>query len=171
MVLTPRSVRMLQQYIYKNRFLAAYKIDAEFNAYSCIKISKRSIRRYIKRLNIKSYVAVQKPYLSSKNILARKHWAGVHENWDSDLWSRVTCIDESSFAVRPRVWRRKGERYNQQCTTPTLKWGYELILLWVAFSARGRMPFVRIRWCFNQHAYEDIINTKFASFYGSKSWW
>ena len=174
MLLTPRSVPMMEQYIYKNRFMPAYKIAAELNAYSFIKISEGSKRRYIKRLNIKSYVSEQKSYLSSKNIVARIHWARVHEKWDSHMWSRVTYTDESSFAVHPlkqyiRVWRRKGERYNQQCTTPTFKSRYKLISVWGAFSARGRTTLVRIRGHFNQQVFKDIIDN-FSSFYGSKSW-
>ena len=41
-------------------------VTAEFNAYCGIQMSERTIRRYIHKIKIRSYVLVQKPFLARK---------------------------------------------------------------------------------------------------------
>lgn len=71
----------------------------------------------MQKLKMKSYVAVEKPFVSKKNIAARIQWALNHKDWTQDQWSNVMFTDESSFCVRPnknkvRVRRLPGQEYS-----------------------------------------------------------
>ena len=157
-----RSLRRLQRSIHENPFKPLALITAEFNTYSAIQLSERTIRRYIHKLKLNSYVSVQKPFLLSRHRVARVEWARKHHGWDTARWSTVMFTDESSFAVMPtknhcRVWRLKSTRYDMRYVTPTFKSGYQLVNVWGGFSNRGRTPLVRVNGRFNQHKYKSII--------------
>ena len=87
--------------------------------------------------NIRNYVAVSKPFLSKRNILARVEWAKLHRTFDANRWDTVAFSDESSFTVRPttlrkRVWRTSDTRFNNQNLVPTFKSGFVSISVWAS---------------------------------------
>ena len=110
--LSERGMRLLRRYILDNKFEPLYTIAARFNDSIGLNLLARTVRRYMRKLKMNWYIAVQKPYLSTKNIAARILWARTHEEWTHTRWSNVLFTDESSFTVRPvknrlRVWRTK----------------------------------------------------------------
>ena len=109
-----------------------------------------------------NYVAVSKPFLRHRHIVARKQWANVHREWGMCEWGKVIFSDESTFTIKPaalrkRVWRKKGERYRTVNLVPTFKSGYQSISVWAAFSLYGRTPLVRIEGNLNQQKYVTIL--------------
>ena len=105
---------------------------AEFNQYNSLRLIERTIRRYIHRLKINSYVSVQKPFLSKKNITTRIRWTEKYKEWTTMQCTTVAFIDESSPTVLPmknrsRVWRIKQRRYDLKYLIPMFKSGYKTV--------------------------------------------
>ncbi len=69
--LGPRCVRRLILYVRKNNKMPLYTIAANFRASNGTKLSERTIRGYLHKNGIHSFVAAAKPYLSLKYIDAR----------------------------------------------------------------------------------------------------
>ena len=82
--LSERSLRMFKKYVVQNCFEPTYAIVAHFSADTDIKISESTGRRYLNKMNIQCYVAIQKPFLSKKNISARIQWALIHKDWKQE---------------------------------------------------------------------------------------
>ena len=161
--LSQRGMRLLRKYLLDYCFDPLFVILGRFSAHTKITLSGRTGRRYIRMLKMDSYVAVQKPFLSKKNISARIQWARVHEEWKLEQWGQVAFTDESCFTVRPtknrlRVWRHRGTRLNPRYIVPTFKSGYQSVSVWGGFSMRGRTPLVGTIGSFTQHTYRSIID-------------
>ncbi len=69
--LTERGMRLLKKYVTESYFESLHVLTARFNAHTKLHRSIWTVRRYIKRMDMGSYIAVQKPFLSKKNISAR----------------------------------------------------------------------------------------------------
>jgi len=155
-------LKMLENFVEKNRFLPVEKLGAKFYLHSDVKLTANTLRGYLHKLGFNARTAAQKPFLSEKNVARRLVWADSHEKYTEEEWRRVIYSDESSFAVRPmknniRVWRKKNERFNFSCMIPTFKSGYQLVNVYGAFSATGRTKLVRIDGKFTQHVYRKIL--------------
>ena len=130
--LSVRGLRLFKKYVLENCFESLHVIVARFNSYTGLNLSERSGRRYMKHLKLDSYIAVQKPFVSKKNLDARILWARTHQEWTLHQWGQVMFTDESCFTVHPtknrlRVWRRRGTRLHQRHMVPTFKSGYQTV--------------------------------------------
>nr|KAG5703556.1 hypothetical protein BaRGS_000941 [Batillaria attramentaria] len=66
---------------------------------------------------------------------ARLQWAQGHLNWNNVSWQNVLFSDESRFCLdhadgRVRVWRRRGDRYADNCVVENNAWGGPSLMLW-----------------------------------------
>ncbi len=68
----------------ENCFKSLHTIVAIFNVCTGMNLSERSGRSYIKLLGMDSYITVQKPFLSKKNLDARILLDRIHKNWKID---------------------------------------------------------------------------------------
>ena len=98
--MSPRDTRKLMKVVDEQRFKPLHTITSTYNQFAPVKVSERTVRRTLKRNGINNYVAVSKPYLSSKNLRDRLIWANHHDGWDNMLWDKVVFSDKSSFTVR-----------------------------------------------------------------------
>lgn len=123
-------------------------------------VSPSTVRRAVRAMGFASRVAAKKPYLSAKNMAKRLVWSTERRGWSAE-WASVLYTDESSFVVRDgsasRVWRRPGERYAPHRLRPTFKSGRQSVMVWGAFSARGRTPLVRVDGTMNADKYTGIL--------------
>ncbi len=76
--LSERGMLVFKKYILSNCFESLYVIAARFNATSGLELSESTAKRYMKKLHLHSFAAIQKPFLSTKNISARITWAHTH---------------------------------------------------------------------------------------------
>ena len=171
--LSDRDIRMLRNYARNSRFKPLRTIVSEFKNNTGIEICVNTARKYLHQSGLQNYVAVSKPYLSTKNIEARKNWAHTHESYNTREWNSVIFSDESSFTVRPlkhsaRVWRKTNDRYDPKNMVPTFKSGYVSMSVWGAFSALGRTPLVRINGTLNKDKYIEILKQYIEPFSVSK---
>ena len=93
------------------------------------------------------YIAVQKPFLSKKNIAARILWRRTHASWTMKQWATVAFTDESYFTVHPvknllHVRRHQGRRLHPHYVVPTFKSGYQTVSVRGGFSMHGRTTLV-----------------------------
>jgi len=154
--------KSLLKYVATNNKLPLFVIAAQFRTADGQKLSIRTIRRYLHKSGIRSYVSAAKPYLSEKHIAVRLQWCTMRLDWTAQKWENVAWTDESSFTLRPtknhsRVWRKVGTRYETQNMVPTFKSGNASLCIWGMFSAHGRSPLVRISGTLNQHKYINIL--------------
>ena len=110
--LSERGMRLLQRYIIQYCFEPMCTITGRFNAATKLKLSVVTVRHYDKILNIRSYIAIQKPFLSKRNVNNCIQWGLKHKDWKLTQQSNDMFTDEASFSVHPmrnrlRVWRKK----------------------------------------------------------------
>ena len=98
--LSARGMRLLQRYVLDNKFNLLRTMAVRFNDRTGLNMCKHTARRYISKLKMDCYIAVQQPFLSSKNIAARVLWVHANDGWTLAQWTNVMCTDESSFTVR-----------------------------------------------------------------------
>ncbi|PLW38313.1 hypothetical protein PCASD_09007 [Puccinia coronata f. sp. avenae] len=89
-------------------------------------------------LGFHNRVAVEKPFVNSKQIEKQLKFASEHLSWTIDDWKKVVWSDESLFEVgklskQTKVWKKKGEKYNPECLQPTFKSGCTSTMVWGAF--------------------------------------
>jgi len=90
--LVGESLQALEDFILNNQWFSIGRISEKFE-WEGRSFSKSTIQRYMKVLNIRSYSALQKPYLRGANIDKRLAWAATHENWSDADWDRVMFTD------------------------------------------------------------------------------
>ncbi len=145
--LIKRSLRLLKSYVCKSCFQTLHLITAKFVENIGINDSVSILRRCLHQLKLNSYMAVPKPFLKPRHIKARIKCARSYSKWHDCKWSQVAFSDESSFAVcssnkRMRLLRKKNERFLRLHSSPTFKYGYEVVSVWGAFSVHGRTTLV-----------------------------
>nr|KAG5689482.1 hypothetical protein BaRGS_021029 [Batillaria attramentaria] len=79
------------------------------------------------------------PVLTVRHRQARLQWAQGHLNWNNVRWQNVLFSDESRFCIdhvdgRVRVWRRRGDRYADNCVVENNAWGGPSLMLWGAIG-------------------------------------
>ena len=79
--LSERGMRLFKTYVLSNCFESLYAIVARFNVTMGLKLSESIGKRHKKKLRLHCFVAVQKPFLSKKNLSARVTWACTDQYW------------------------------------------------------------------------------------------
>nr|KAG5692720.1 hypothetical protein BaRGS_033831 [Batillaria attramentaria] len=79
------------------------------------------------------------PVLTVRHRQARLEWAQGHVNCNNVRWQNVLFSDESRFCIdhadgRVRVWRRRGDRYADNCVVENNAWGGPSLMLWGAIG-------------------------------------
>ena len=128
--LSPRGMRLLQRYVIEYCFDPLYVTDARFNAYFKLQLSVSTFKQAPRRMDIQYYVAIQKPYLSKRNIAKRIIWVRTHQHWTVQQGSNVMYTDNYSFTVRPtknrlHVRRQRGQRLSARYNVSTFKSGFQ----------------------------------------------
>ena len=137
---TTRSDRQLVRLSLQDRTASSHSLRQQWQK-SGVQASSRTVRRRLLKAGLRSRRPVKKPLLSKKNISDRLKFCRKYKHWTAHDWSRVIFSDESPFSCfgnqgSIRVRRRKGERYKQECTVPTMKHP-ETVHVWGCFSMRG----------------------------------
>lgn len=97
-----------------------------------INLSKTTIQRRLKELNVVSKRAKMIPLLTERHIENRRLWGHAHNEFD---WDRVIFTDECSFLMEnknKRVWIKKDKQFLLKCVKHPLK-----VHAWGCFSKKG----------------------------------
>ena len=79
------------------RFATATVISKRANANFGIKISRHTISRKLKEINLNSRVASTKSYISKKNKMSRLKFTTEHIIWTEEQWDCIHFSDVSKF--------------------------------------------------------------------------
>ena len=73
--LSDRDLQKLHNHINDNKFRALSTIVQQCKSPNHTNVSKHTVQKHLPELNLKNYVAINKPYLSQYNIKLRMEWA------------------------------------------------------------------------------------------------
>ena len=106
----------------------------------------------------------RRPYIGL--VLTRRHrrqrlnWARRYLRWTRAQWGRVLFTDESRFKLRRadgrvRMYRRRGERFQDCCVVERDMFGGGSIMVWAGISLHTKTDMVRIAGNLNAARYRD----------------
>src|SRR5271170_8124339 len=114
---------------------------------SGIKVSRNTLHRRLKEIDLYSRIRRQKPVLKSSHKAARLYWARKYQHWMVEDWKRVIWSDESSIVLgrkshRRRCIRKKGQAFLSRHCDGTVKSGKVTIMIWACFTGAGPGPLI-----------------------------
>ena len=65
-------------------------------------------------------------------------------DWERIIWTDEASVEIGKESRQCMVWRRPGERYNNECLVPTFKSGRQSLMIWGSISYGRRGPLVRM---------------------------
>jgi transposase len=108
-----------------NRHLNAAQVATTFTAQTKLRVSKKTIRRALKKENLRSCIARPKPLISTINALNRLTWCLARRDWTARHFRRILWSDETSIQlfqqVLSRIWREPHEEWDAECLSCTVK--------------------------------------------------
>ena len=138
---------MVRNYGISNFSNPLFVIVGKFTYGTVIKLSVGIGRRYIYKLGMSPYIAVQKPFKTPRHLLSPLKWARMHERWTAQQWNQAMFTGESTFSVRTiknrlRVWRKTGQIWKQQYLVPKVKSVFQSVSVKAGFLKQEKTSFV-----------------------------
>jgi transposase len=160
--ITESDRRYLKLCALRNRQKTLAILTEDFNVGRKIPVSKSVINRSLHSWGMIGRVAVRKPLLSARNVKKRLRFAKEHVKWTKEKWSKVLFTDESKFDLfgnnrRVYVRRMLGERFLNNCLTPTVKHGGGNIMVWGGICVKGVTLLKRIEGIMDKNVYHSIL--------------
>lgn len=105
----------------------------------------QTIVKYLKKLNLKSFIKLKRPKLTARHIRDRLQWARSHANLDLDAWKGWSFSDESSVELDccegvQRVVINRGQRYEPRFLAGKRQNGGGKLMIWSYISWNGVGP-------------------------------
>ena len=118
--LSDRNIRELKRLVQGDNRLSAAKITTDLYMSLLKSVSKRMVRRYVKKLSYEYAVNIKKQWLSTKHRKARVRCCERYQHWTFQAWRKVIFSDKSTFYVLKRknqvkIWRTDDERLLPVC--------------------------------------------------------
>jgi transposase len=107
------------------------------------RIGLSTVYRRLRKLKLRPYRKVLKPFLTEANKASRLTWSMQHCLWREPQWNRVVFTDESRFTLhrndgRLRIWRERGERFKKEFIGHTKTGGGGSVHVWAAIWHNGK---------------------------------
>ena len=138
---TPRQNRFLSHLALSDRRATSKDIKRAFEDATGSEISCRTVRRKLLKSGLRGCVAARKPLRTETHKRKRLDWCQERKDWTPQQWRKMLFSDESIFELIPSrrafVRRREGERFNQDCLVPTIKYGGCKVQVWGCMTASG----------------------------------
>jgi len=116
--LTPEEAEDLCKLSQENPFDDAGDLVEKLQQLHNKRLTRPTIRAYLKQGGIRAYSAVCKPLLTSSQRKARLQWARTHRDWDADEWRLVIFSDESTVSLLQGAQKRLCYRRSEQSLDP-----------------------------------------------------
>ncbi|KAK7110617.1 hypothetical protein V1264_014458 [Littorina saxatilis] len=157
-----RADRYIVRQALTSRTITAERIRGQLRVATNIQVSTQTIRNRLHNVRLRSRVPAKKPKLTPVHKRARRDWSARHSRWTRHQWATVLFSDESRFNLmhpdkRLSVWRREGERFNQDCVQEVLAYGGGSVMVWGGFSANHKTPLYHIQGNLTGARYRDEI--------------
>lgn len=164
---TAREDRLITRQAQAVRTSTANRIRRQLQAATHINVSGQTIRNRLHAAQYHARRPAKRTKLTLAHKRARRNWCRHHVRWVRHQWAVVLFTDESRFSLehndgRVRVWRRRGERYNEDCIQQVTAHGGGSIMVWGGISAHHRTPLYLIQGRLNGQRYRDEILRRFA---------
>ena len=96
--------------------------------------------------------------LTARHRAARLQWAQRHFRWGRQQWARVLFCDESRFNLphhdgRIRVFRRRGERFADNCLIERERFGGRSVMVWEGIMGRRKTNLIVVQGNLNAQVY------------------
>ena len=153
--LNARDLRSLRRHCIKNRHQCVKDITTWAQEHFRKPLSVNTVRRYIRKCNLKLYYAKQKPFINNTQKRRRLLWAWANLRWTDAKWKSVLWSDESTFQIvfgkcGRRVLRTKEEKDHPDCYGRKVQKPAS-VMVWGCVSASGMG---------NLHICEGTINAE-----------
>ena len=108
--------------------------------------------------------------LTVRHQAARLQWAKRHFRWGRQQWPRVLFSDESRFNLshhdgRIRVFRRRGERFADNCLIGRDRFGGGSLMVWGSIMGRKKTNLIVVQGNLNAQGYiNQILQPEAVSF-------
>jgi transposase len=138
----------------QNTLLSSKRIKNELNKSLEVPISDRTVRR---RLNLMGYKKVKPRPIMKLNDNQKKSRILFCKNHEKLDWKNVVFSDESSFQLDSNaamIWVKNG----RQAFKPQTKFPKK-IMVWGAFSIKGKSELFFVDSTLNGHGYVEILNS------------
>jgi transposase len=148
-VTTPRQDRAIRRSHLQDRFQTAAATARATQGQHGRPISRQTVRRRL----LDGHLHCRRPYvgpvLTQRHRQARRTWAANGAFLGRHPWRDVIFSDESRFCVghndgRGRVYRRRGERFQDACIRERDRFGGPSVMVWGAITRDFRSPLVVI---------------------------
>lgn len=161
-VTTPQQDRHIRLQHLRNRFLPATVTAAQTRGRRQDRISDQTVRNRLREAGLHNRRPHRGLLLTPARRRVRLDWTRAHLGWGALGWSRVLFSDESRFKLsvadgRARVWRRRGERYDDVNVLERDRWGGPSVMVWAGISSRHKTDLVFIDGNLNAVRYRDEI--------------
>jgi transposase len=162
-VTTPRQDRHILLIHSRDRFQSSVATAHQTVGTHGRPVAPHTVRRRLRERGLRARVPYRGPVLDPNRRNRRLEWARLHQRWTYARWRSVLFSDESRICVdrpdrRTRVWRRRGERFQDGMVQEGDRWGGASIMVWAGISYEARTPLVIINGNLNSQRYiEEIL--------------
>lgn len=155
-----RSIRLR---VLRNRRSTGVTLQRELRRTRGVWVSDRTIRRRITASGLRSHRPFRGIVLTPNHRRLRLQWCRQHRRLTLAQWNKVLVSDECRFLLqkvdgRERVWRRRGERHADACTTETDRFGGGVsVMVWAGITGSHRTDLVVVQGNLTAARYRDEI--------------
>ena len=126
------------------------------------RVSDQTVRNCLHAANLWARKAAKKPAMTVRQKQERLRWCRDHLRWIRREWGMVMFSDESRFCLRKvdgrvKVWRRRGERFDDSCIDRVTPFGGGSVMVWGGISTAGKTELVVIDGNLTAQRYRDEI--------------
>ena len=123
-------------------------------------ISKQTVLRRLRQA--RKPIRPRRQVLTARHRAARLQWAPRHFRWGRQQWARALFSDESRFKLshhdgRIRVFRRRGERFADNCLIERDRFGGGSVMVWGGIMGRRKTNLIVVQGNFNAQGYINQI--------------
>ena len=157
-VTNPRTDRFITLTHLRRRFQTATSSARQYG------ISKQIVLRRLRQA--RQPIRPRRPYvgqvLTVRHRAARLQWAKRHFRWGRQQWPRVLFSDEPRFNLshhdgRIRVFRRRGERFADNCLIERDRFGGGSVMVWDGIMGRRKTNLIVVQGNLNAQGYINQI--------------
>lgn len=126
------------------------------------RVSAQTIRNRLREAGLRARRPYVGPVLQRQHRRARVRWCTNVQGWNLRNWRRIWFSDESRFPLqrhdgRQRVYRRRNERFANNCVAQVDRFGGGSVMMWGAISYTGRSELVLVQGNLTAVRYRDEI--------------
>ena len=130
-VASQRQNRQLRLIHLRNRMITAEDTVRRTPGLANVRISGQTVRRRLRESGLRARCPVVGPIFKQRHRTARLDWT-VSRRWRLHTWQHIFLSDESRFSLRLsdgryHVYRRRGERFTDQCVYESDRFGAEVL--------------------------------------------